>query len=117
MRKRFDEESKAKIALEAVKEEITLAELADKYEVHPNQINAWKKQCLGPSLQTIQPFGWGELRTEYCTAFLVFRFNQLKHECDMLIIQCGKQHLVDDQEIVILQLPNSLRCPLSRTSL
>jgi len=32
MRKKFDEAFKAKVALEAVKEEMTLAELAEKYE-------------------------------------------------------------------------------------
>ncbi|WP_320129435.1 transposase [uncultured Sphaerochaeta sp.] len=46
MKKKFDEAFKAKIALEAVKEEMTLAELAEKYEVHPNQISAWKKQMI-----------------------------------------------------------------------
>jgi len=40
MRKRFDEQFKAKVALEVVKEEQTLQELAEKYQVHPNQISA-----------------------------------------------------------------------------
>jgi transposase len=44
MRKRFDEQFKATVALEAVKEEMTLQELAEKYQVHPNQISAWKKK-------------------------------------------------------------------------
>lgn len=44
MRKRFDEQFKATVALEAVKEELTLQELAEKYQVHPNQISAWKKK-------------------------------------------------------------------------
>ena len=46
MRRRFDDEFKAKVALEALKEERTLQELADEYEVHPNQISTWKKQVL-----------------------------------------------------------------------
>jgi len=37
---------KAKVALEAAKEEMTTAELSQKYDVSPSQITAWKRQLL-----------------------------------------------------------------------
>jgi transposase len=37
---------KAKVALAAVKGEKTLAELAQQYDVHPNQITTWKAQLV-----------------------------------------------------------------------
>lgn len=45
-RKRYSPASKAKIALDAIKNELTLAQITSKYRVHSSQVNTWKKQAL-----------------------------------------------------------------------
>jgi transposase len=43
-RRKFSPEFKAKVAIEALREQMTLPELCKKYDVQPVQINEWKKQ-------------------------------------------------------------------------
>jgi transposase-like protein len=45
-RKQYNPQFKTKVALEAIRGEKTVSELASQYEVHPTMINNWKRQVL-----------------------------------------------------------------------
>ena len=45
-RKRYSADFKAKVALEAIREELTLSELSKTYDVHPNMISTWKRAAI-----------------------------------------------------------------------
>jgi len=46
---------KAKVALAAIKGDRTLAELAEQFDVHPNQITTWKAQLEGGAADVSAP--------------------------------------------------------------
>ena len=45
-RRSFTADFKARVALEAIKNQHTLQEIASRFEVHPNQVAQWKRQAL-----------------------------------------------------------------------
>ena len=48
-RRKFTSEFKSKVAIEALKERYSLSELAERCELHPNQISHWKQEFLEKS--------------------------------------------------------------------
>ena len=45
-RRRFTGEFKARVALEAMRGDKTVQEIASKHKVHPNQVGTWKRQAI-----------------------------------------------------------------------
>lgn len=81
-RRQFSAEFKAKVAIEALKEQQTLQQLAQKYEVHPNQIASWKQEFLHNSASV---FTKGKKKEEAVdTARLYEQIGRLKVEVDFL---------------------------------
>ena len=53
-RRKFTAAFKAKVAIAALKERESLAELSKRYEVHPNMISKWKKEFIDRSSEIFE---------------------------------------------------------------
>jgi len=80
-RRKLTGEFKAKVALAALREDKTMAELCAQFQVHPNQITDWKKQ---PIANATVAFGRGSVVEAVDLAPLHAKIGQLALENDFL---------------------------------
>jgi len=84
-RRKFTADFKTKVVLETLKERSTIEQLAKKFELHPTQINTWKKEFLVKASVVFNDKNSGEdRRQEADTEKLYAQIGQLKVENDFL---------------------------------
>jgi len=90
-RRRHSPSFKARVALEAFKGEETIAQLASRFDVHPNQVHKWKKE-LADGAAGIFGNGQGQKKTDnrQLVAKLYQQIGQLKVERDFLENTLGR---------------------------
>lgn len=81
-RRKFSGAFKAKVAIEALKERETLAELSKRFEVHPNMISKWKQEFLERSAEIFNKKS--DADSEVDAEKLYAKIGQLEIENDFL---------------------------------
>jgi len=83
-RRKFSGDFKAKVVLEALKERSTMEELARKYELHPTQINTWKREAAA------------KLASAFETEGAVSNTEQQEEQLEKLYAQIGQLKVEND---------------------
>ena len=88
-RRKFSAPFKAKVAIEAIKEQTSIPELAAKFELHPAQISNWKREFLKNAELAFESKSEKETPA-VDTAPLYSKIGQLQVENDFLKKVLGK---------------------------
>jgi transposase len=90
-RKRYSAEFKSKVALEALKGESTVQELASRFGVHPNMIGQWKRQAIEGMAESFRSkSGHSDALSEEQVKELHAKIGQLTVERDFLAKAFGR---------------------------
>ena len=82
-RRKFSPSFKAKVALEAIKDQLTLQEIASKFDIHPTQISTWKREFIENSSKAFESKSKEE-DTDKEKSVLYSKIGQLQVENDFL---------------------------------
>jgi transposase-like protein len=88
-RKKYGPEFKAKVALAALKNEETTAELAQRFGVHPTMISAWKRSLLQGAAEIFDKGHQSRKQVDNKIDELYRQIGQLKVENDFLSRKLG----------------------------
>ncbi len=92
-RRKFTNEFKSKVALEALRENKPIHEIAKRYEVHPSQVTDWKKELQSKASEVFQSEGKRhdeELKRNRKETRLYKQIGHLQVQVDFLKESCEK---------------------------
>jgi len=88
-RKKHTPQLKTKVAVEALKERKTTAQIASQFEVHAAQVSSWKKQALDILGEGFKGPATRKIEGEFTQEMLYSQIGQLKVELDWLKKKSG----------------------------
>ena len=88
-RRKFSAKFKTRVVLESIKEQLTIQEIASKYEVHPTQITTWKKDFINNASAAFETKK-ATVQQEKDSEKLFTKIGQMQVEIDFLKHVLGK---------------------------